>query len=432
MNLDAHWMPFTANKAFKQQPKMLNSADGMYWRTNDQREILDMTAGLWCTNLGHGRVKVAEAMYKSAKKLDYAPSFSFGHDGAFELATRLSDLAPLNLNKVFFTSSGSESVDTAIKMALAYHVANGEPGRKMIISRERGYHGVNLGGTAAGGLPYNTRTFGRWGQIDLMSCPLDIENSAFSRGLPKFGAEKADELEHIINLHGAENIAAVIVEPIAGAGGVIVPPQGYLKRLREIATQHGVLLIFDEVVCAFGRTGSFTASEQFDVLPDLFTTAKGLTSGMIPMGAVFCTDTIHDVIIDSTQGIEFFHGYTYSAHPTACAAAMACLDIYQEEGLFTRAREGIGLYLEQILHSMKDLPGIIDIRNYGLLGAIEFEPQRQDKVPLGVQVFNHAWNNGVMVRGLGNSIVVSPPLVIEESHVDEFSEKIWKSIKACG
>lgn len=225
MNLEAHWMPFTANKAFKQNPKMLNSADGMYWRTNDQREVLDMTAGLWCTNLGHGRVKVAEAMFESAKKLDYAPSFSFGHDSAFTLAKRLSDLAPANLNKVFFTSSGSESVDTAIKMALAYHVANGEPGRKMIISRERGYHGVNLGGTAAGGIPYNTRTFGRWGQVDLMSCPLDLENSSFSRGQPKLGEEKADELEHIINLHGAENIAAVIVEPIAGAGGVIIPPR---------------------------------------------------------------------------------------------------------------------------------------------------------------------------------------------------------------
>lgn len=383
MNLEAHWMPFTANKAFKKSPKMLHSASGMYWNFDTNERTLDMTAGLWCTNLGHGRKKVAEAMYNSACKLDYAPSFSFGHDSAFILAERLANIAPQNLNKVFFTGSGSESVDTAIKMALAYHVANGHGSKKMIISRERGYHGVNMGGTSAGGISYNTKTFGRWGHVDFLKCPLDLENSAFSRGQPKLGMEKADELEHIINLHGAENIAAVIVEPIAGAGGVIIPPQNYLKRLREIASKHKVLLIFDEVVCAFGRTGSFTASQEFGVTPDIFTTAKGLTSGMIPMGAVFCTDTIHDTVINSSEGIEFFHGYTYSAHPTACAAALACLDIYEEEGLFTRANEGIGQYFEQVLHNLKELPGIIDIRNYGLLGAIEFAPQPEGQPPWG-------------------------------------------------
>jgi beta-alanine--pyruvate transaminase len=421
-------MPFTANKAFKAKPRMLAAADGMYWTDGDGKQVLDMTAGLWCSNLGHGREAVARAMYESSVKLDYAPSFGFGHAASFELAERLAALAPEPLKHVFFTNSGSESVDTAIKMAIAYHHARGQGGRNIFIARERAYHGVNLGGTAVGGITTNTRTFGRWGAVDHLSSTLDIERNAFSKGLPKFGTEKAEELEQLIMLHGAENIAALIVEPIAGAGGVIIPPQGYLKRLREICDRHGVLLIFDEVVCAFGRTGSFTAADEFRIIPDIMTMAKGLTNGAVPMGAVLCSRAIHDQVMASGEGIEFFHGYTYSAHPIACAGALACLDIYQAEGLFTRVNEGIGKYFEHVLHNLKDLPGIVDIRNYGLLGAIEFADQGEQP-PLGVRVFQQAWDQGLMVRGLGTAIVVSPPLIAEESHIDEFAEKIWRSIR---
>lgn len=428
--LNAHWSPFTSNKVFNRAPRMLESAKGMYWTTDKGAEVLDMTAGLWCTNLGHGRESIAQAIHQSAQNLDYAPSFGFGHSAAFTLAERLADLAPGNLNHVFFTNSGSESVDTALKMALAYHVSRGESGRKVFIGRERAYHGVNFGGTAAGGISTNNRVFGRWGQTDHLGDVLDIEKNAFTRGLPEHGVEKAEELERLIHLHGPENIAALIAEPIQGAGGVVMPPKGYLKRLREICTQYGILLILDEVVCAFGRTGSFTAAEEFNIQPDIMTMAKGLTSGTVPMGAVICSDTIYDsVVANSPDGIEFFHGYTYSAHPLACAAAHACLDIYQQEGLFTRAKEGIGQYFEDALHSLKNIPGIIDIRNYGLLGAIEFAPADDDSFT-GVKVFGKAWDNGLMVRGLGNTVVVSPPLVIENSHVDEFIGKLVESIQA--
>jgi len=427
MRLDAHWMPFTSNKAFINNPRMLQSAKDMYWVSDKGKNILDMTAGLWCTNLGHGRKQVAEAMYASATNLDYAPSFGFGHSGSFELAERLADMAPGNLNHVFFTNSGSESVDTALKMALAYQVSRGLAGKKMFIGRERAYHGVNFGGTATGGISNNSRAFGRLSNVDHLSDILDIEHNAFSRGLPEFGAEKAEKLDHLLNFHGADNVAAVIVEPIQGAGGVIVPPKGYLKRLREICTRHDVLLIFDEVVTAFGRTGSFTAAQEFDVTPDIMTIAKGLTSGVVPMGAVFCSDTIYkSVVTEAPVGIEFWHGYTYSAHPLACAVASACLDIYEDEKLFTRANEGIGQYFEQVLHGLRDLDGVVDIRNYGLLGAIEFEPTA-DPIPTGVKVFLQAWENGLMVRGLGDTIVVSPPLIVENSHIDEFEEIIRKS-----
>ncbi len=429
MKLDPHWMPFTANKNFKAEPRMLESAEGMYWTNDKGQSVLDMTAGLWCTNLGHGRPEVAKAIYDSAQKLDYAPSFNFGHASSFELAERLCDLAPGDLNKVFFTTSGSEAVDTALKIALSYQVSRGKSGKRMIISREMSYHGVNFGGTAVGGIGVNTRHYSRWGDVDHLPHTLDIERNAFSRGLPEFGIERADVLENLVQLHGAENIAALIVEPIAGAGGVIIPPHGYLQRLREICTENDILLIFDEVVCAFGRTGSFTAAQEFDVQPDLMTSAKGLTSGTVPMGAVFVSDEIYQTVVDASEGIEFFHGYTYSAHPLACAAALACLDIYEREGLFTRANNGIGSYLEQVMHKLKELPGVIDIRNYGLLGAVQFE-SRGDGAPIGSQVFAKAWESGLMVRGAGDSIIISPPLIVEKSHIDEFSEKIWHSIKA--
>lgn len=429
MKLDPHWMPFTANKNFKSNPRMLVSAKGMYWTNDDGNAVLDMTAGLWCSNLGHGRPEIAEAIYASAQKLDYAPSFNFGHASSFELAERLTDLAPGDLNKVFFTTSGSEAVDTALKIALSYQVSRGKSSKRMIISREMSYHGVNFGGTAVGGIGVNTKNYSRWGDVDHIPHTLDIERNAFSRGLPKLGAERADVLEDLVKLHGAENISALIVEPIAGAGGVIMPPEGYLQRLREICTKNDILLIFDEVVCAFGRTGSFTAAQEFGVQPDLITSAKGLTSGTVPMGAVFVSDEIYNTIIDASDGIEFFHGYTYSAHPLACAAALACLDLYGKENLFARANQGIGSYFEQVLHNLKDLPGVIDVRNYGLLGAVQFE-SRPDAVPLGGQVFAKAWDNGLMVRASGDSIIVSPPLILDKTHIDEFSEKIWQSIKA--
>lgn len=427
MRMDAYWMPFTSNKLFLSSPRVLRAAAGMHWIADDGREILDMTAGLWCTNLGHGRREVAEAIYASAQRLDYAPSFSFAHEGAFALAERLANLAPGDLNHVFYTNSGSEAVDTALKMALAYEVSRGRGRKQMFIARERAYHGVNLGGTAAGGIGLNAHVFGRWGRIDHLSDVLDIERNAFSRGLPEFGVEKAEELERLFKLHGAENVAAVIVEPIQGAGGVIVPPRGYLQRLREICNEHDVLLIFDEVVSAFGRTGSFTAADEFNVQPDIMTLAKGLTSGTVPMGAVLCSDRIYDsVVTDSPMGIEFAHGYTYSAHPLACAAADACLDVYEQEGLFTRASEGIGQYFEAALHGLKDLDGVVDIRNYGLLGAVEFEPDGH-ATPVGVRLFAQAWENGLMVRGLGEAIVISPPLIVEEAHIDEFVEIIRRS-----
>ena len=430
MKLDAHWMPFTANKAFKLNPRMIRSAKGMYYTNIDGNPVLDMTAGLWCSNLGHGREEVAEAIAEAARELDYTPCFNFGHPRPFELAERLAAASPGDLNRVFFTNSGSEAVDTALKMALAYQVARGQPGRRMVISRERAYHGVNLGGTTAGGIPVNTRAFGRWAPVDFLPHTLDIERNAYHRGLPEFGVERAEQLKTLAELHGPENIAAVIVEPIAGAGGMILPPTGYLKRLREICDEYDILLIFDEVVCGFGRVGSFLASIEFDVQPDLFTLAKGLTSGTAPMGAVVCSDRIHDTVMEAGgDSIEFWHGYTYSGHPIASAAALACLDLYEKESLFTRAHEGIGQYLEEVLHGFRGMDGIIDIRNYGLLGAIEFEP-RPGEPPVGTQVFAKAWENGLMLRGLGNAICVSPPLVIERAHIDEFADKLETSIRA--
>ncbi|WP_019530078.1 aminotransferase class III-fold pyridoxal phosphate-dependent enzyme [Dasania marina] len=423
MKLDAHWMPFTANKAFKENPILMESSSGMRWQTEQGQSFLDMTAGLWCTNLGHSRHKVAEAMYESAKKLSYVPSFNLGHRASFELAERLVEHSPGDINHVFFTNSGSEAIDTALKIAMAYHGAKGQSGRKIFIARERAYHGVNMGGTSVGGIVHNSRHFDRWGSIDHLPHTHDLANNAFSRGLPESGVEKASALKDLVALHGAENIAAVLVEPIAGAGGVLPPPKGYLKELRKICDEHDILLIFDEVVTGFGRTGSFTASIEFDVIPDMYTSAKGLTSGAVPMGATFCKDFIYDAVVGSAEGIELWHGYTYSAHPIACAAANACLDIYEEESLFTRVNSGIGAYFENAIHSLSDLPQVVDIRNYGLLGAIEFAPQSEG-LPVGSRLFKKAMEKGLMVRGAGDSIILSPPLIIEELHIDEFVEKL--------
>lgn len=431
--LSAHWMPFTANKAFKEKPRMLTAAEGMYWTTDDHRQVLDMTAGLWCCNAGHAHPHIAEAIAKQAKTLDYAPSFGFAHELSFELADRLASLAPGNLNKIFYTNSGSESVDTALKMALAYHYAKGNTGKQMFIGREKGYHGVNFGGISVGGLPNNYRAFGQWLPNDRLNHTQDLSVNAFAHGLPLHGGvEQANKLEALIQRHDASRIAAVIIEPITGAGGVIPPPVGYLKRIREICDQHDILLIFDEVITGFGRTGDVFASQTFDVIPDIMTTAKGLTNGAAPMGAVLAGDHIYDAMEDKAGGgVEFFHGYTYSAHPLACAAAMATLDVYEQEDLYKRgAADGeISKYFEQGLHSLKGLPGIIDIRNYSFIAAVEFEPLAGKPSATGSLIQTRAWEQGMMLRSLGDAIAMSPPLIMEKQHVDQTIGILERSIK---
>ncbi|MBO1520539.1 aminotransferase class III-fold pyridoxal phosphate-dependent enzyme [Oceanisphaera pacifica] len=431
--LSAHWMPFTANKSFKEKPRMLSAAKGMYWTTDDQRQVLDMTAGLWCCNAGHAHPHIAEAIAKQARTLDYAPSFGFGHELSFELADRLASLAPGNLNRVFYTNSGSESVDTALKMALAYHYAKGNIGKQMFISREKGYHGVNFGGVSVAGLTNNHKAFGQWLPNDRLNHTQDLALNSFAHGLPLHGGvEKANELEDLIQRHDTSRIAAVIIEPITGAGGVLPPPVGYLKRIREICDKHDILLIFDEVITGFGRTGDVFASQTFDVIPDIMTTAKGLTNGAAPMGAVLAGDHIYDAIANnSSAGVEFFHGYTYSAHPLACAAAMATLDVYEQEDLYKRgaANGEISKYFEQGLHSLKGLPGVIDIRNYSFIAAVEFEPLAGKPGATGSLVQTSSWEQGLMLRSLGDAIAMSPPLIMEKEHVDQTIGTLERSIK---
>ncbi len=418
-DLSAFWMPFTANRQFKQAPRMLVGADRMHYRTADGRDVLDGTAGLWCCNAGHNRPRIVEAIQKQAAELDYAPAFQMGHPKAFELATKVRDMAPEPFEHVFFTNSGSESVDTALKIALAYHRAKGEGQRTRLIGRERGYHGVNFGGISVGGIVNNRKFFGSLltGVDHLPHTHLPDKN-AMTRGQPEHGAELADELERICTLHGAETIAAVIVEPMAGSTGVLLPPKGYLERLREITKKHGILLIFDEVITGFGRLGSSFAAEHFGVMPDLITCAKGLTNGVIPMGAVLATSEIHDAFMTGPEHmIELFHGYTYSGNPIACAAGLATLDTYAEEGLFERAAD-MAPYWEDALHSLKDCPHVIDIRNMGLIGAVELEPIPGEPTKRAFDAFVKAYEKGIMIRTTGDIIAMSPPLIIEKDHID--------------
>ncbi|OLQ75485.1 omega amino acid--pyruvate aminotransferase [Photobacterium proteolyticum] len=419
VSYDAFWMPFTANRNFKADPRIINRAEGMYCYSDNGTQLLDATAGLWCVNAGHGRKEIGEAMAKQVAELDYSSPFNFGHDIGFEFAERLVSFTPPGLNKVFFTNSGSEAVESALKIALAYQQAKGNTGKFKLIGRELGYHGVNFGGISVGGLTPNRKGFGPLLPTDHLSHTLDIANNAFSQGLPEHGADKAEQLEQLIQFHGADSVAAVIVEPISGAGGVILPPKGYLRRLREICSKHDVVLIFDEVITGWGRLGASFASEAFDVVPDLITSAKGITSGVVPLGAVFAKDEIYQTVVNSAPegAVEFFHGYTYSGHPVACAAGLATLDIYQREGLLERASGEIGQYFQQGLHSLKDIPSIVDIRNYGLIGAIQFaEPQ--DGKPIGFDILKRCYDKGVMVRSMGNTIALSPPLIIEKQHID--------------
>ncbi|HAI29794.1 MULTISPECIES: aspartate aminotransferase family protein [unclassified Thalassospira] len=424
-DLNAFWMPFTANRQFKKQPRMFVEADGMYYTTADNRKVLDGTAGLWCCNAGHKRPKIVEAVQKQVAELDYAPAFQMGHPKAFELASRLIDIAPDNMEHVFYTNSGSESVETALKIALAYHKARGDAGRTRLIGRERGYHGVNFGGISVGGIVNNRKFFGSLlTGVDHLPHTHLPDSNAFTRGQPEHGAYLADDLERIVGLHGAETIAAVIVEPMAGSTGVLLPPKGYLERLREICTKHGILLIFDEVITGFGRLGTGFGADYFGVKPDLMTTAKGLTNGVIPMGAVFATAEIHDAFMQGPQNaIELFHGYTYSGNPIAAAAGLATLDTYREENLFERAAE-LSSYWEEMLHGLKGLPHVIDVRNLGLIGAIELEPIAGKPTERAFNAFLECYDKGVLIRTTGDIIALSPPLIIEKQEIDRIGETL--------
>ncbi len=429
-DLSAFWMPFTANRQFKKAPRMLVGAEGMYYKTADGRDVLDGTAGLWCCNAGHAKPRITEAVRAQVAELDYAPAFQMGHPKAFELASALRDMAPAPFEHVFFTNSGSESVETALKIAIAYQRARGQGTRTRLIGRERGYHGVNFGGISVGGIVNNRRFFGSLlTGVDHMPHTHLPEKNAFSRGQPEHGAYLADELENIIALHGAETIAAVIVEPMAGSTGVLMPPKGYLEKLRAITRKHGIILIFDEVITGFGRLGSSFAAEHFNVMPDLITTAKGLTNGVIPMGAVLATGEIHDVFMQGPEHlIELFHGYTYSGNPVASAAGLATLETYREEGLFENAA-ALAPYWENALHSLKGLPHITDIRNMGLIGAIELEPIEGEPTKRAFTAFLDAYEKGLMIRTTGDIIALSPPLMINKAQIDELFGKLADVLK---
>ncbi|HVN01303.1 MAG TPA: aspartate aminotransferase family protein [Caulobacteraceae bacterium] len=424
LDLSAWWMPFTANRQFKDAPRLFSHAAGMYYRTADGRQVLDGTAGLWCVNAGHGRAEIAEAVHRQLMELDYAPPFQMGHPGAFELAARLAKLAPAGLDRVFFANSGSESVDTALKIAFAYHRARGEGHRTRLIGRERGYHGVGFGGVSVGGLVNNRRMFPTLPAVDHLSHTHQPALNAFSVGQPEHGADLADELERLAALHGGETIAAVIVEPVAGSGGVLPPPKGYLERLRALCDKHGTLLIFDEVITGFGRTGAPFASQRLGVTPDIMTTAKGVTNGVVPMGAVFVKRQIHDAFMQGPpEAIEFFHGYTYSGHPVACAAGLATLEIYGREGLLTRALELEGAFAEAI-HALRDAPHVTDIRNFGLMGAIDLAPRPGKPGGRGYDVLLGALGRGALVRASGDTLAFSPPLIVSQAQIGELFETV--------
>jgi beta-alanine--pyruvate transaminase len=433
-DLDAFWMPFTANRQFKANPRLLTRAEGMYYWATDGRQVLDGVAGLWCVNAGHGRREITDAVTKQLSTMEFAPAFQMGHPIAFELANRLAKIAPSGLDRIFFTNSGSESVDTALKIAIAYHRSRGNGQRIRFIGREKGYHGVGFGGMSVGGIVNNRKVFGSsmLPGVDHLPHTLNVEHNAFSRGLPQWGGHLANELERLIALHDASTIAAVIVEPLSGSAGVILPPIGYLKRLREICDKNDILLIFDEVITGFGRVGKPFASQAFDVTPDLMTTAKGLTNGAIPMGAVFAHRRIYDAFMQGPESaIELFHGYTYSAHPVACAAALAALDVYIKEGLLTRAAS-LAPEWENAVHSLRGLPHVVDVRNYGLIGAVELEPRAGKPGTRAFEVFLKCFERGVMVRQTGDTIAMSPPLIIDSKQIAQLVETLAAVIRETG
>jgi len=429
-NLEALWMPFTANRQFKRKPRLLSRAEGMYYYTPDNRQVLDGTAGLWCVNAGHGRKSIVEAIQKQAATMDFAPGFQMGHPLSFEFAARLQAMLPGDLNQVFFTNSGSESVDTALKIALAYHRARGEAQRVRFIGRERGYHGVGFGGISVGGIAPNRKQFGlQLPYVDHLPHTHDPARNAYSKGQPEHGAELADRLESILALHDPSTVAAVIVEPVAGSTGVLIPPKGYLEKLRAICNKHGILLIFDEVITGFGRLGTAFAAERFAVMPDLMTVAKGITNAAVPMGAVFATKAIYDAFMNGPENtIEFFHGYTYSGHPLACAAGIATLDVYRDEGLFARAAE-LAPYWEATMHALKGTRHVVDIRNLGLVAGIELEPRSGAPGTRAYDVLVDCFEAGLLIRTTGDIVALSPPLIVEKPQIDRMAEMLSAALR---
>ncbi len=425
-DLDAFWMPFTANRHFKSAPRMLERAEGMYYYTPEGRRILDGTAGLWAVNAGHCRKPIVEAIQKQAAKLDFAPTFQMGHPLAFELSNRLLGILPPEFGQVFFCNSGSEAVDSALKIALAYHRMRGEGQRTRLIGRERGYHGVGFGGISVGGIAGNRKHFGPMlAGVDHLTHTHNLEHNAFTKGQPQWGAHLADDLERILALHDPSTVAAVIVEPVAGSTGVLIPPVGYLQKLRDITAKHGILLIFDEVITGFGRLGSPFAAQHFGVVPDLMTMAKGLTSATVPMGAVAARKGLYETFMQGPEKtIELFHGYTYSAHPLACAAALATLDVYRDEGLLTRAAE-LAPQWERAMHGLRDCPNVVDIRNIGLIGAIELAPRAGAPGTRAFDAFTRAFHEqDLLTRITGDIIALSPPLIIEPAQIDDIAASL--------
>jgi beta-alanine--pyruvate transaminase len=425
LNLEPLWMPFTANRQFKAQPRLLVAAKDMHYTAHDGRQILDGIAGLWAVNAGHCRAPIVEAIRKQAESVDYVTGFQLHHPSAFLAAERLTRIAPAGMDHVFFVNSGSEAVDTALKMALAYHRVRGQGTRTRFIGRERGYHGVGFGGVSVGGMTANRKAFNPalLPGVDHLPHTHLPEKNAFSRGQPEHGAHLADDLERLVALHDASNIAAVIVEPVAGSTGVLVPPKGYLQRLRQICDKHGILLIFDEVITGFGRTGSAFAAHTFGVTPDLITCAKALTNAAVPMGAVIVKKELYEAFMTGPEGIEFYHGYTYSGHPLAAAAAIATLDLFKAEGLFQRAAE-LAPYWEQCVHALRGLPHVIDIRNIGLVAGIELQPIPGKPTARAFEAFARAYQKGVLIRTTGDTIALSPPLIIEKSQIDQILDTV--------
>jgi beta-alanine--pyruvate transaminase len=428
-DLETYWMPFTANRQFKSSPRLLVAAEGMYYKSADGRSVLDGTAGLWCVNAGHRRPQITEAVRAQLDTLDYAPSFQIAHPLAFELASRLGAMLD-GFDHVFFTNSGSESVDTALKIALAYHRVSGNGTRTRFIGRERGYHGTGFGGISVGGIVSNRKFFGPLlAGTDHLAHTHNLEANAYTRGQPEWGAHLADDLERLVALHDASTIAAVIVEPVAGSTGVLIPPKGYLERLRSICDKHGILLIFDEVITGFGRLGTPFATDYFGVKPDIITLAKGLTNGTIPMGAVAVRKGIYDAFMQGPDNaIELFHGYTYSGHPAAAAAGLATLDIYKNEGLLTRSAELEGYWADAV-HGLRDVRHVIDLRNLGLIAGIEVEPRPGQPGARAFEAFVRCFEEGVLIRVTGDIIALSPPLIVENKHIDRIFETLTRVLK---
>jgi beta-alanine--pyruvate transaminase len=431
LNLEAYWMPFTDNRRFKAKPKLVVAAKDMHFTTADGKQVLDGLATLWCVNAGHGRRRIVEAIRRQAGELDFAASFSLGHPLAFRLAERIAGLAPAGMGHVFFTNSGSEAIDTAMKIAIGYHRLRGEGTRTRFVGRERSYHGVNLAGISLGGVPANRKAYSGalLPGVDHLR-HTHLPENAFSRGEPAKGADLADELERLVTLHDASNIAALVVDPVSASGGVLIPPQGYLKRLREICTRHGILLVFDEVITGWGRLGTPFAAQHFGIEPDLITFAKGITSGAVPLGGVIVKDAIYETFTGQKgPGVEFFHGYTYSGHPLACAAGIGALDTYDEERLFERPK-ALGKHFEDAIHSLKGLPNVVDCRNLGLIGAVELATRPgADYGSRAFDVFEKCWDKGVFVRPVGETLAFCPPLIAEKKHLEQMFGVVAEVLK---